>query len=217
MISSTKPFRLAQLLRAAVEQGAHLAGHILCQQDGRRDGHKKDADQCRRDPHHHNEGTAHGDDAGGDLEQVGGQGRVDRVNVVGDAADDVAGLVVVEVFDRENAQFLEYVLPHPEHDLLAEMDHQHRQNVGQQGRKGIEQQHQAAVVKYPWEVNAARLGSDGVNGVAGKGRPDEGKHVAGYGQQQSRQQHQLVAEQVSAQPQQNFFRFLGFQQGLLEH
>ncbi len=44
----------------------------------------------------------HGDGAGRNLQQVVGQGGVDRVDVVGDAADDVAGLVAVKIAHRQS-------------------------------------------------------------------------------------------------------------------
>ena len=67
----------------------------------------------------------------GNLQQVIGQGGVHRVNVVGQVADNVAGLVLVKIFYRQKGQPVEYLLAHLPHNLLAELNHEDGQQVGE--------------------------------------------------------------------------------------
>ena len=79
-----------------MEQGPHFFRHVPGEQNGHGDGDDKHQHQHRGDGHHHDEGAHHRDDAGGDLQQIVGEGGVYRVDVVGDAADDITGLMTIE-------------------------------------------------------------------------------------------------------------------------
>ena len=66
-------------------------------------------------------------------------GSVDRVDVVRDAADDVAGLVTVKITHRQFGKPVEYIFTHSPNDLLAEFDHQNGKNIRKKGRERIKQ------------------------------------------------------------------------------
>ena len=87
----------SQLLGPEAEEGVD-ALHLKAGQGRRqRDGDEKHQGQPGGEEQKHQEGPGHGEDAGAKLEQVRGEGGVDGVHVVADAADEVPRRVGVEV------------------------------------------------------------------------------------------------------------------------
>ena len=125
-----KAVELAQFYGTLMEQGADFLGHVPGKPNGHGDGDGENQHQHRGNDDHHDQGAQHGDDAGSDLQKVVGQRSVHRVDVVGNAADNVAGLMAVKVAHRQFGKAVEHLLAHLEHDLLAELDHEDGQDVG---------------------------------------------------------------------------------------
>ena len=195
--------QLAELNRPFPEQRTHLAHHVPREKDRGGDGDSEYQHQLRGDQDHHDQRAAHRDRACGDLKQIRRQRRVDRIDIVGNAADNIAGLVGVKVAHGQLREMVEHVLAHLVHDFLAEMDHQHRQDIRQHGGNEIEHEHQAAVIEYGGEIDLAGLRADRVDGPAGERRADEGEQVARDGEKQGGDHHADMAHQVPAQPDQD--------------
>ena len=155
----------------------------------------------RRDGQHHKEGTKNGDGAGRNLQKVVGQRGGDGVDVVGKAADDVAGLVPVKKADRQFQELIDQILSHLIGDALAELGHQNGKHIGQRRRNDVEDKHQKAVEINLVKVRHPRLGADGVDGVAGKRRAQQRQQVAGNGQRDCAQHHPLMRKDVARQAQ----------------
>ena len=92
------------------------------QEKRQRHGKSEYQNQKRIDPQHHDQGTEDHDGTGAGLDQILGHGSVDGINIIGNVADDIAGLVLVKKTDRESHQMAEYVRTHLLDDLLAEAD-----------------------------------------------------------------------------------------------
>ena len=204
-----KAVELPQLYGPLVEQGPHFFRHVPGEQDGHGDGDGEHQHQQGGDEHHHQEGAHHRNGAGGDLQQVVGEGGVHRIDVVRDAGDDVPGLVGVEVPHRQLGQLVKELLAHLEDDLLAQVDHQNGQGVGQGGADQVEQAHQGAGPEHRWEVHLPRLCADGVYGHAGEHGPQQRQQVAHHRQGQGQQRHPLVGVEIAPQPPQHLLPVLG--------
>ena len=191
---------LAQLARALAEQGAHLFRAVLGKED--RDGHRdcKDEDQRTGDLPHEDQRTGHGVYAGHHLHQIVGQGGVHRVDVVGDAADDIAGGVGVEVAHGQMGEFFKELFSHGVHDLLADAYHQQGQKVGQHRGKQIAHQHTAHLLPHHIKLHAP-LGGDGVQRVAGIGGAEQGQLIGNQCQHDGQQKQRPVLQNVLAQAQ----------------
>lgn len=203
-----KAVEFSELERAFAEKRTHLAGHIPGKKDGNGDRHGEDENQHRRYGQHHHKGSHHGDSTGRYLEKIVGKGGVDRVDVVGDAADDVAGLMAVEIPHRQFHKAAEDILPHLENHFLAQSDHQNRKNIGQQGREQIKRDHQPAVIEHHGEIHPAGRRADGVDGPSRQGGTDQGEEVAGDRQQKGGQHHPFEAVQISPQTDQDLLAVL---------
>ena len=200
-----KAVELAQLCRALAEERAHLFGAVDDEQHRNRHRDHKHQNQRRRDAQHHNKGADDGDGTGCNLKQVVGQRGVDCINIIGKAADDVSGLVAVKKAHRQLQQLIHQIFTHLINNLLADFDHQHRQQVAQSRRKHIEHQHQTAVKQHQIEVGLPRSDADGIDGIAGQHRSQQSQQVAGNGQADRCQHHPLVLQQIFSKPQDDLF------------
>ena len=70
------------------------------QQDGERHGQEKHAGEQGGEHQQHHKGANDRQQAGADLEQINGQGGVDRVHIIADPADQIPRRVGVKIPDR---------------------------------------------------------------------------------------------------------------------
>nr|CRY97722.1 hypothetical protein [uncultured prokaryote] len=89
--------------------------------------------QPLRNSYHHGEGTGHSDDGSQNLYQIRGQGFIDRINIIKDAADDITGLMGIIIPYRKRQHLIKDIFPHPISHFSADDDHQYGENVGQHG------------------------------------------------------------------------------------
>ena len=82
-----------------------------CQYHRQRHRYEEHHRQGRREHQQHDKGPGHRQQTGADLQQVCGKGGVDRVHVVADAADQIAGRMGVKILDRQLAHALKGRLP----------------------------------------------------------------------------------------------------------
>lgn len=66
------------------------------QEKRQRHGKSEYQDQKRIDLQHHDQGTEDHDGTGAGLDQILRHGSVDGINIIGNVADDIAGLVLVK-------------------------------------------------------------------------------------------------------------------------
>ena len=97
------------------------------------------------------------------LDQILGHGSVDGINIIGNVADDIAGLVLVKKTDRESHQMAEYVRTHLLDDLLAEADQSPGQQPFKQSRDSVAGKHHTTVEKDLWKFHIA-FSVDGIDG-----------------------------------------------------
>ena len=133
------------------------------QEKRQRHGKSEYQDQKRIDPQHHDQGTEDHDGTGAGLDQILRHGSVDGINIIGNVADDIAGLVLVKKTDRESHQMAEYVRAHLLDDLLAEADQSPGQQPFKQGRDSVAGKHHTTVEKDLWKFHIA-FSVDGIDG-----------------------------------------------------
>ena len=114
---------------AAPADDLHHAAHE--QQEQERDQRQP---RVQHEHHHHraHEGQHIGDDAGKAAVQHLRHG----VDVVGEPAHQVAGLVLVVILHRQRLQMVEQILPDGRHRPLGYMDHDAGVGKGAQGAEG---------------------------------------------------------------------------------
>ena len=174
------------------------------------DGHQGDPRQGGADNRHHKKGPGHRDDAGEDLGQVGGDAGGDHVHVVGHPADDVPGLVLVEVADRQLQQLVKNVPPHFFGDEPPGAHHAHVDPHRQQGGAQAAGQHgpRAAVDHGEVHLSPSRVG--GADGPPRQGGPQQGEDIPRDDQQQDGRQGGPVVHEVGRQPAERAPCILGF-------
>ena len=182
-----------------MEQGPHAFGAEPREENRGRHRDGEHGNQRPGNLPHKDQRADDGVDARHHLHQVLRKRRVDGVDVIGNAADDVAGGVCVEIADRQRGELFKKLLPHRVDDALAEPDHQDGQQIGQDGRSGVADQHPADVFPNRVEVNAA-FGRDGVDGVARILRTHQRELVGGERQQNGQQKQRPVLQNVAAEP-----------------
>ncbi len=104
-------------------QGARDLSHTLGVPDGERDRKDHAEHQRNGDGAHDDKASDHGDRACEDLDHVRGKAGGHHVDVVGDAADDVAGLIPVEVADGKLHELFKHVLTKVLRHALADAGH----------------------------------------------------------------------------------------------
>ena len=169
--------QLTELPGTCAEQGTEGVRHLRAGQDRQRNGHREDETEHRGDRQHHDERADDGDKARRDLDEVVREGRVDRVDVVGNTGDDVARLVFVEVFDLHFHEFCEDILAHPADDAARQIDHHDLQTVRSQTGYHVRDEHEGTVEEYGFKIDLSRFDADRVNGIAGQLRTDEGEKI----------------------------------------
>ncbi len=158
------------------EKGTDLFGAIACEEDRCGNGDNKNEDHGLRDLPHEDERTDDGVKARHDLHKVVGKGGVYGVDIVRDAADDITCRMGVKIIDRERGELFKHLLTHAVNDPLAEADHQHGEQICRKRRGCIADEHLRDVFPNHGEIDTA-LFRDGVNGVTGKFRSEQGKLI----------------------------------------
>ena len=143
------------------------------------------------------------------MQQIIGKGCIYRIDVIGNSADNIAGLVAVKKAHRQLDQFIEKVFPHLINDFLAQFNHQHGENIGKPGGYDVKHQHQPTVPEYHWEIGFSRADANIVDGQTGQKRPKQCQKVADKRQQQRRCNHPFVLKQIAPQPDQDFLAVFG--------
>ena len=90
----------------------HISGDIPGEQHRRRHRHAKHQKQLRQDSRHHDQCEHHGENTGENLQYVGSERGVHRIDIIRNDAEDIAGLPLIEIPHRQFLQFVEYVPPH---------------------------------------------------------------------------------------------------------
>ena len=202
--------QLTQLAASGAEERAEPVGHHRGRHDGEGDGEREHKAELRGDRDHHGEGTGDGHDRGGDLHQIRGEGGVDGVDVVGDARDDVARLIHVEIPDLHLHELGEDVFAHAADYPAGEVDHHKLQHVGHDGGNRIGSEHQQTGADHLFEVDLSRDGADGVDRPAREFRPHEGKQVREDGEGKREQVSPAEAEHVFSEAQEHLELFLRY-------
>ena len=194
-----KAVELADLQGAAAEQRPCMGGDEAGDQDGQRHGDAKDQHQRGRDGQHHAQASHHRDHAGQHLDQVGGKGGVDGISVIGDAAQDIAGRVGVEIPHRQGGQVVEDIGPHGIRHFAADGDHDDREQIGQGRRSGVEHQHPEGIPAHLGKIHPARAALHAVDGLARQHGGQQRQQVGGQSQGQRQQDPPAEPHQVAAQ------------------
>ena len=204
-----KAVELPQPAGPQTEQGMGLFADPPGDEHGQGHRHHKDQHQLRRDAQHHDQRPRHRNDAGKDLHQIGAQGAVDGVGIVGNAADDIAHRVAVEIAHRQIRQPPEHIPPHPVGDLAGNDDHQNIQQIGHHCRRHIKQRHPQRIALHGGQIHLSRPHFRQINGPAAQGRPDERKQIGAHRQRQRQQKQPFILQQIDAQPAEggSLFRF----------
>lgn len=194
-----KAVQLAQLSRPLAEEGLHL--FRLQAGEGHGDGHGdgEHEDEGTGDVQHVPKGPADGVNACEDLNEIGGQGSVHRVHVVGNAAHDVPRRVRVEIGDGQSGEIFKQLPAHPVGDFLAEADHRDDHEIGEQGRNEITEEHFCEAVPYDVHAHAALRGN-GVDRLPEIARSQKGEIVGRERERDSGQRQRPEAEHVAEQP-----------------
>ena len=137
------------------------------------------------------------------LQQVCGQGLVHRVHIVGDDADNVAGLVIVEEFDRQGSEIFKHIVAHLSGNPPGQVDHHNVQPVGQYPGGKIENHHQPGAAKDCGEVYLPGGNIDRVNGLTGQLRAIQPQQAGTDGKHNRQHQQESVPAQVLPKPSQH--------------
>ena len=100
---------------------------------------------CRMAPPrsvYHDKGHDDGHGTLQDLQHIRRQRGVYRVDVVGDGADNIAGLITVEKTNGQCCQLFEHIVAHLLGNGPGKADHDHVKKISQARRNGIEDNHQ---------------------------------------------------------------------------
>ena len=176
--------QLTELAGALREKGAHFFGTIACKENGCGNGDDENEDHGLRDLPHEDERTDNGVKARHDLHKVVGKGGVYGVDVVRDAADDITCRMGIKVIDGKRGEFFKHLLTHAVNDSLAESDHEHGEQICRKCRGCIADEHLDDVFPDYGKIDTA-LCRDGIDGVAGKFRTEQGKLIGDERQRNS--------------------------------
>ena len=156
--------------------------------------------QRRRDDAHHREAARHGHGAGEDMDHVAGEGSADHVDVVGDAADDVARLVAVKVAHRQGHQLVKDVLPQVPGHPLAHPGHADVHQEAQYVGAHVGQQHQKGVAQHGLHVHPAHAQTEAglglPDGLAREAGPQQVAEIAQKSAQKQGQHSGPIAHQI---------------------
>ena len=189
-----------QLLGAAAEQRVDVLHLEPRQQDGERHGHEEHAGEQGREHQQHPEGADDRQQAGADLEEIGGQGGVDGVHIVADPADQVPCRVGVEILDRQLTDPLKgrlpqrvgHGLPHPHQGGGGAVAANSGQDSGAE-TCGAAPQHRG-------QVRGSRRGPDGLHRPARHQGHQQRQQAGQSGQRRCPRQGQRLGPQESAHP-----------------
>ena len=142
-----------------------------------RDREEHDRRERHRDVDHHEKCTHNRHRAGQDLRDVGRHAGPDHVDVVGDAAYDVAGLIFVEETDGQAGELMKDIVSHFPHEVPRDRRHGHADEHREDRRGPVAEEHPDRVIFYRFKVHFARTGRRGVDRPPGKRRPQQREHV----------------------------------------
>ena len=174
-------FQLTEHTGALTEKRAYLLGAVARENDGNGNGDYENEDHGLGDLPHEDQRADDGVHARHDLHEVVGQRRVDGIHVVGNAADDIARRVRVEIIDGKGGQLFEKLLAHSVDDPLRKADHQNGEEIRHDGGGRVADDHSRDIHPYDIKLNAALCG-DRVDGVTGITRSEQGKLVGEQGE-----------------------------------
>ena len=198
------------------EQGTDLLGAVARKKDGYGNGDDEDKDHGLGDLPHEDQGADDGVYARHDLYEVVRERGVDGVYVVGDAADDIARRVRVEIIDGQGGQLFKELTAHFVDDPLGEADHQNGEKIRHDGGASVADEHADNVVPYDVELYAPFC-HDRVDGIARIVRTEQGKLVGeqgeGDGTEEERPFLHYVLQKTAQDPARRFaveLRFVRF-------
>ena len=135
--------------------GLGLLPHVYGIGNGDGHRHQGQGGKGQRDGDHHHQGAHHRDQAGKNLDDVGGHAGGDHVDVIADPADDVPGLMPVEIAHGQAHQLGENILAHLPGDPAADHGHAQADGEAQEGGTHIAGQHQQGIVLHGPEIDFA--------------------------------------------------------------
>ena len=198
-----KVVQLAHLARAQAEQRVGAGGDKAGDENAERNGDDKHQHQHGGQAQHHHKRAEDGDKAGQDADHIRGQGGVDGVDIIENAADDIAHRMGIKEAHRHIGNVVKQVAAHAQRDPAADIHHRDRQEIAHDGRNQVEQHHQQRVVENAGKIHPAGLRADAVDGLARQRGPQQGEGVAADGKPQRQQQKPLHLPQIFAQAQKN--------------
>ena len=131
----------AQRLLLALEIDAAAAAHGFDHQTHQPQKGKGDQRQPRIEHDHHQHRTQKGQHIGDDAGKAAVEHLRDGIDIVGEAAHQVAGLVAVIVADGQRLQMVKQILPDGGHRALGHMHHDPGIGKGAQGAEGEQAAH----------------------------------------------------------------------------
>ena len=96
------------------------------------------------------------------MNEVGGQRGIDRIDVVGNTTDDVSRGVRIEIGDGQDGEIFKELFPHSIGDFLTEMNHDHGEEIGEDSRDDVAEQHAPKIEHYDVHLYAVLI-RDGVD------------------------------------------------------
>ena len=192
------------------EEGPGDLVHVPGVADGQGDGDEGNGREGGADIGHHGEGPGHRHHAGENLHDVRRDAGADDVDVVGHAADDVAGLVLVKVADRHLHELVEHVAPELFGDKPPGAHHADVHREGQEGGADVAEEHLPRIGVDQGEVHVPLPRRRGADGLARQLGAQQAQHVPDDDQHHNNRQGQPVLHHVGQDPPQGPPRVLWF-------
>ena len=124
------------------------------------------------------------------------------IDIVGDTADDITRRVGIEIVDGQRSELFKKLTTHGIDDLLAEMDHQDRKQIGKHRRCRIANEHLANVFPNHVELHTA-LGGDRVDGFTRKVGTHQRELIGKQGQHDGGNEEPPIMKYVFAESRQD--------------
>ena len=197
-----KAIQFAQFFGTFAKQRLNFLCLFPREKNGNRHGNGKDQNHGFGNNPHEIQRPQHGINAAEHLHQIRRKRRIYGIDVIGNAADNIAGGMGVKIGYRQGGQVFKQLFSHTVYDFLAELNHCPRKQIGQHRRRTITQQHFPEILHHDPHLNAAH-GRNRVNGFAQIPGPQQRKIVGRHRQRQAQRGQRPMPQQIPQKPSQN--------------
>ncbi len=166
--------------------------------------------QERTQDQHHADGTQHHDEAREELGRAHREGRVDVLDVVREAAHQLAVGLRVEVAERQGLELREEVGPDVAHGPLGQPRHDVDLEPGEHRAQEVGADQFADDEGEPREIDLAGTGDHDVDGPSDQKRTDQGEDGAREHEKEDDGEPDLPPFQVSPEPEEGRLRVFRF-------